>query len=380
MPQLTVVKLTLVNDPIRLPGLCTPFTVLCTLNPMTTTTRAILIERHGRPDVLVERDVPLGDPGPHEVQLRVRAAGINFADLFMRAGLYDTVPPRPYSPGFEVAGEIVRVGSAVNDWHEGDRAVALLRYGGYAHDVLVPTLQLFHYPDSLSPIDAAAVPVVFLTAWVCLFDAANARADETALVLGAGGGVGTAAVQLAVQHGLRVIGTAGNDRKRSFVTEQLGADACFDSRSDWEPGVLDAVGPRGIDIALDSIGGRATKACRRLLAPLGRLVFYGFSEAMPSRKRNWLRVAREWLRMPLIHPLSLIQQNIGIFGVHLLHLQNKEADILKPALAEIYRRVTDGQLHAVVDRTFRLDRDGAVEAHKYIHARKNLGKIVLTND
>jgi NADPH:quinone reductase-like Zn-dependent oxidoreductase len=84
--------------------------------------------------------------------------------------------------------------------------------------------------------------------------------------------------------------------------------------------------------------------------------------------------------MPLIHPLSLIQQNIGIFGVHLLHLQNKEADILKPALEEIYRRVTDGQLQSVVDRTFRLDREGAVEAHKYIHARKNLGKIVLTND
>ena len=84
--------------------------------------------------------------------------------------------------------------------------------------------------------------------------------------------------------------------------------------------------------------------------------------------------------MPLIHPLSLIQQNIGIFGVHLLHLQDKEVDVLKPALEEIYSRVTDGQLRSVVDRTFRLDRNGAVEAHQYIHARKNLGKIVLSND
>ncbi|UCD25215.1 MAG: zinc-binding dehydrogenase, partial [Gemmatimonadota bacterium] len=124
----------------------------------------------------------------------------------------------------------------------------------------------------------------------------------------------------------------------------------------------------------------ATKACRRLLAPLGRLVFYGFSEAMPSKKRNWLRAAREWLRMPLIHPLSLIQQNIGIFGVHLLHLQNKEVDVLRTALEEIYSRVTEGQLQSVVDRTFSLSRDGAVEAHKYIHARENLGKIVLTDE
>ena len=123
---------------------------------MTTTTRAILIERHGRPEVLVERNVPLADPGPQEVHLRVGAVGVNFADLFMRAGLYDTVPPRPYSPGFEVAGEIVRVGSQVDDWKEGDKAVALLRHGGYAHDVLVPTLQLFHYPEPLSPTGSGA--------------------------------------------------------------------------------------------------------------------------------------------------------------------------------------------------------------------------------
>jgi len=345
----------------------------------TSTTSAILIERHGHPEVFVEKQVPLRDLGPTEVRLRVQAAGINFADLFMRAGLYDTVPPRPYSPGFEVAGEITHVGSQVTDWREGDRAVALLRYGGYAHDVVVPTIQLFRYPDSLTPIEAAAIPVVFLTAWVCLFETANARSRETALVLGAGGGVGTAAVQLAVRHGLRVIGTAGNERKRRYVVDDLGAEACFDSRGKWEPDVLRLVGERGIDVALDSIGGRATAACRRLLAPLGRLVFYGFSEAMPQRKRSWLRAARAWLRMPLIHPLSLIQQNIGIFGVHLLHLQTKEVGVLRTALDEIYRRITAGELHSVVDRAFPLNRDGAVEAHRYIHARENLGKVVLVH-
>ena len=117
-------------------------------------TRAILIERHGAPDVLVEREVPLREPGPLDVRLKVHAAGVNFADLMMRAGLYSTVPPRPYSPGFEVAGEVVQTGSEVEGWREGDRAVAIMRYGGYATDVIVPAADLIRYPDSLTPVEA----------------------------------------------------------------------------------------------------------------------------------------------------------------------------------------------------------------------------------
>ena len=343
-------------------------------------TRAILIERHGRPDVLVEREVPLRRCGAQDVHLRVQAAGVNFADLLMRAGLYDTVPPRPYSPGFEVAGIVESVGAKVHGWCEGDRAVALLHFGGYARDVVVPVRQIFHYPEHLSPAEAAAIPVVFLTAWVALFDALRARSDETVLILGAGGGVGTAAVQLAVRHGMRVIGTAGSPEKRGFVVAQLGAEACLDSRGSWESEVRDLVGPRGIDIALDSVGGPATSACRRLLAPLGRLMFFGLSEAMPRERRQWRRAAWAWLRMPFIHPLALVQQNVGVFGIHLLHLQHRDAAILRPALDEIYARVAAGALRPVLDRTFPMTRRGAIDAHTYIHERKNLGKVVLTSD
>jgi NADPH:quinone reductase-like Zn-dependent oxidoreductase len=342
-------------------------------------TRAIFIERHGQPEVFVERQVTLPAPGPRDVHLRVHAVGINFADLLMRAGLYDTVPPRPYSPGFEVAGEVVRVGPEVDGWQVGDGAVALLRYGGYAQDVVIPARQLFKYPANLTPIEAAAIPVVFLTAQVALFDAAGAREGETALILGAAGGVGTAAVQLARRHGMRVVGTAGSREKREFVEDELGATACYDSRGNWEPHVERLVGKRGIDIALDSIGGRATAACRRLLAPMGRLVFYGLSEAMPGRRRNWLRAGWAVLRMPFVHPLSLVQQNVGMFGIHLLHLQNRDEAILRPALDEIYRRTLAGEIKPVVDRTFPLDRQGAIDAHHYIHARRNLGKVLLVN-
>jgi NADPH:quinone reductase-like Zn-dependent oxidoreductase len=340
------------------------------------TTTAILIERLGPPEALVAREVPLRDPGPGEVHLRVEAAGVNFADLMMRVGLYGTVPRRPFSPGFEVAGRVVRVGPNVGAWRAGDRAAALMRYGGYTQDIVVQKGQLFHFPESLTPTEAAAVPVVFLTAWVALFEAARVRSGETALVLGAGGGVGTAAVQLARRHGLKVIGVAGSARKREFVQKELKADACLDSQGDWEAEVRRLVGDRGIDVALDAAGGAATASCRRLLAPLGRLVFYGLSSAQPGLRRNWLSAVRAWLRTPPFHPLSLIEPNIGIFGIHLLHLQGREA-LLSHALEKIYAEVASGALRPIVDRSFPFSREGAVAAHRYLHERRNLGKVIL---
>ncbi|UCC85097.1 MAG: zinc-binding dehydrogenase [Gemmatimonadota bacterium] len=341
-------------------------------------TRAILIPRKGPPKVLVEREVPLREPGEGEVHLRVEAAGVNFADLLLRAGFYRPLPPRPYGPGLEVAGVVARVGSGVEGWREGDRAVAIMRHGGYTRDAVVGVEHVYPYPDALTPVQAASVPLVFLTAWVCLFESARARPGETALILGAGGGVGTAAVQLAVRHGLRVIGTAGDDRKRTFVTEELGSDACLDSRADWEPKIRELVGDRGVDIALDPVGGRAWGSCRRLLAPLGRTVFYGLSEALPGQRLNLLHALRMMLRMPRFHPVSLFESNTGVSGVALFNLGRKEP-LLRPALDEIFDAVVAGGLRTVVDRTFSLDRAGAIEAHTYLHERRNLGKVVLAD-
>ena len=339
-------------------------------------TRAIRIESLGPPESLVERDVDLPPPGAGEVHVEVRATGVNFADLAMRMGLYGTVPPRPFSPGFEVAGRVARVGSGVEHVREGDRVVALLRHGGYAHDVIADARNVFPIPDDLSWVDAAAIPVVFLTAWACLFGVGRTSPGETVLVLGAGGGVGTAAVQLAVDAGAKVHGTAGTAAKRRFVTDELGAVACHDSRGDWATPLRAAVGERGLDLALDPVGGRATAVCRDLLAPMGRLVVYGMSEALPGRRRNWLAAAWAWLRTPRIHPLSLVGTNRTVAGVHLLHLARKE-DLLRHAMEEMVPRFVRGELRPIVDSTFPLDRDGAVEAHRRLHARENLGKVVL---
>jgi NADPH:quinone reductase-like Zn-dependent oxidoreductase len=254
------------------------------------------------------------------------------------------------------------VGPGVRDWRPGDRAVALVRHGGYARDLLAHTRNLFRYPETLTPVEAAAVPVAFLTAWVALFESARSRPGETALVLGAAGGVGT----------------AGGPAKCTFVVERLKADGCFDSGGDWEAAVRERAGARGVDVALDAVGGPATAACRRLLAPLGRLVFYGMSEAMPGRRRDWPSAAWAWLRTPRIHPLSLVEPNIGVSGIHLLHLLQKE-ELLRSALEEIYRGVEAGDWRPVVDRTFPLTRDGAVAAHHHLHARRAIGKVVLAD-
>jgi NADPH2:quinone reductase len=243
--------------------------------------------------------------------------------------------------------------------------------------VVVPARNIALSPDTLAPAEAAAVPLAFLTAWVALFESGRARPGEVSLILGAAGGVGTAATQLAVRAGLRVIGTAGTAAKREFVTRELGAAACFDSRGDWETEVRAFAGARAIDVALDPIGGAATSSCRRLLAPLGRIVFYGLSDALPGSKRNWFRIVRAYLRTPRIHPFSLVEANAGILGIHLLHLEQKET-VLLSALEEIHRAIAAGELRPILDRTFPLDAAGATAAHTFLHERRNLGKVVLT--
>lgn len=341
-------------------------------------TTAVFIERSGPPDVLVERSRELPEPGPGEVRLKVAAAGVNFADLLMRMGLYGTVPPKPYSPGFEVAGVVTQTGSAVKEWREGDRAVALMRYGGYARDLVLPDDQLFPWPEGLDAASAAGFPVVFLTAWVCLFSAAAAQAGERVLVLGGAGGVGTAAVQLARRAGLEVLATAGSPRKCAFVTQELGARACFESRSAWHREIESSEGLRSIDIVLDPVGGVNTKRCRQLLAPLGRLVFYGLSQAAPGQRRNWVRAIWAWLRTTRFHPADLIKPNIGIHGVHLLHLQAK-SNVLRIAMDDIRPALEKGELKPIIDRTFPLTAQGAAEAHEYLHQRRNIGKVVLAS-
>lgn len=335
--------------------------------------RQVVIPRHGTADVFEVREVPDPVPGPGDVRIRVRAAGVNFADILARIGLYPDAPKPPVVVGYEVAGIVDAVGPGVTTVHEGDRVLALTRFGGYADCVVVPAPQAYRFPDRLSDAEAAAVPVTYLTAALALYRMAALTAGETVLVHNAGGGLGIAATQLARLRRATVIGTASapkHDALRSF-----GVDYPIDYRhADVEAEVRKLTKGRGVDVILDPIGGKSFGASYRMLAPLGRLVMLGVSSVSGERRHMW-RVLRGWWDMKSFSPLSLINRNRGVFGLNIGHLW-EEGRRLQPLMELLLSELSAGRLEPIVARTFPLER--AADAHRFIQNRSNIGKVVLT--
>jgi NADPH:quinone reductase-like Zn-dependent oxidoreductase len=335
--------------------------------------RQAVISRHGDADVFEMRESPDPVPGEGQVRIRVRAAGINFADILARIGLYPDAPKPPVVVGYEVAGVVDAVGNGVTNPHEGDRVVALTRFGGYADCVVVPAGQVYRFPDRLSDAEAAAVPVTYLTAAIALYRMAALTAGETVLVHNAGGGLGIAATQLARLRRATVIGTASvgkHDALRSF-----GVEHAIDYRhGNVEAEVKRLTRGRGVDVILDPIGGKSFGASYRMLAPLGRLVMLGIS-SMSGEKRNVWRVLRSWWAMKPFDALSLINRNRGVFGLNVGHLWEERRQ-LQTLMDLLMTELSAGRLEPVVARTFPLER--VADAHRYIQNRSNIGKVVLT--
>lgn len=335
--------------------------------------RQAVIPRHGTADVFEIRESVDPVPADGEIRIRVRAAGINFADILARIGLYPDAPKPPVVVGYEVAGVVDAVGTGVSNPYIGDRVVALTRFGGYSDCVVVPASRAYRFPERLSDAEAAAVPVTYLTAAIALYRMAAVSSGEVVLVHNAGGALGIAATQLARLRRATVIGTASaakHDALRSF-----GVDHAIDYRhGDVEAEVKRLTRGHGVDVVLDPLGGASFGASYRMLAPLGRLVMLGLS-SMSGEKRSTWRVLRSWWDMKPFAPLSLINRNRGVFGLHVGHLWNERRQ-LQPLMDLIMAELTAERLQPVVSRTFPLDR--VADAHRYIQARSNIGKVVLT--
>ncbi len=335
--------------------------------------RQAVIPRYGDASVFEIREAPEPVPGPGEVRVRVRAAGVNFADILARIGLYPDAPKPPVVVGYEVAGVVDAVGDGVTSPHEGDRVVALTRFGGYADSVVVPAYQAYRFPDRLSDAEAAAVPVTYLTAAIALYRMAAVTSGETVLVHNAGGGLGIAATQLARLRRATVIGTASavkHDALRSF-----GVDFTIDYRTaDVESEVSRLTRGRGVDVILDPIGGSSFGRSYRMLAPLGRLIMLGIS-SMSGERRNALTVLRSWWAMKPFQPLSLINRNHGVFGLNVGHLWGERRQ-LQPLMDLLLSELSAARLTPVVAKTFPLER--VSDAHRFIQNRSNIGKVVLT--
>ncbi len=335
--------------------------------------RQMVIPRHGGPEVFEVRDAPEPVPGDGEVRIRVRAAGVNFADILARIGLYPDAPKPPVVVGYEVAGVVDAAGAGVNLLHEGDRVIALTRFGGYSDAVVVPAAQAFRFPDELSDAEAAAVPVTYLTAAIALYRMAALTSGETVLIHNAGGGLGIAATQLARLRRATVIGTASAAKHHAL--RSFGVEHAIDYRhADVEAEIKRITRGRGVDVILDPIGGRSFLASYRMLAPLGRLVMLGIS-SMASERRNAWRVFRSWWGMPSFNPFSMINRNRGVFGLNVGHLW-EERRALQPLMDLLLTELSAGRLQPIVAKTFPLDR--AADAHRFIQSRANIGKVVLT--
>ena len=337
--------------------------------------RQIWIAKPGAPEVLEVREAPNPEPKAGEVRISVKAAGVNFADIMGRMGIYPDAPGSSYVPGYEVGGEVDKVGAGADASLVGKKVLAMTRFGGYSDVICVPEIQAVPRPAAMSDEEAAAIPVNYLTAWQLMIAMGSLKKGETVLVHSAGGGVGIAAIQLAKHIGASVIGTASKG-KHEFLKE-LGVDHLIDyTREDFEKRVKEITKGRGVELILDAVGGDSFKKGFRALAPTGRLGMFGMSSAATGKKRSLLDLLRFVKDMPWLqfNPVALMNENKSVFGVNMGHMWD-EAALIRQWLSELSALYESGVVKPHVDKAFKFEE--AAAAHHYIQDRKNLGKVVL---
>jgi putative PIG3 family NAD(P)H quinone oxidoreductase len=322
--------------------------------------RAVVYERPGDESLLRVGEVDAPALGPGDLRIRVAGAGVNRADLLQRRGMYP--PPPGASPilGLECAGEVREVGARVSGWTRGDRAMALLAGGGYAEEVVVDAGSALPVPRALSDTEAAALPEVYLTVFLNVFQLGALPAGGSLLVHGGGSGIGTAAIQLGKLAGARVIVTAGSDEKCARC-RALGADVAVNYRTaKFRDAVREATGGAGVDVVLDSIGAPYLTDNLASLAIGGRLVLIGLMGGAQAE----------------LNLGALLVRRLSVIGSTLRTRSTAE----KAALVAGFRARFGGELEAgsirpVVDRVLPFSRAG--DAHRLLQASEHFGKVVL---
>jgi NADPH:quinone reductase-like Zn-dependent oxidoreductase len=330
--------------------------------------RVVVITKHGGPDVLKVEERPDLPLAAGEVRVDVAAAGVNFADVMARVGLYQDAPKPPCVIGYEVSGTILEVGEGVSDFTPGQRVMAGTQFGGYASQVVVPSNDVVPLPDRLSFEQGAAVPVNYGTAWAGLIGFGSLQPGERVLVHAAAGGVGIAATQIAKRQGAEVYGTASPSKHERIVDN--GVDRALDyTKPGWERGL-----PQ-FDVILDAIGGKSFRRSYSLLRPGGRLVAFGASAVMSGEKRSIVTALSTVVRMPRFNMVKQMSESKAVIGLNMLSLW-KDRGTLEPWIAPLRAMLDDGTIQPVVAGAFDFERTG--EGHRMISERRNVGKVVLT--
>ncbi|MFQ5966466.1 MAG: NADPH:quinone oxidoreductase family protein [Acidimicrobiia bacterium] len=319
--------------------------------------RAVLCKAFGESLALEEVAAP--EPGPGEVLIDVRAAGVNFPDLLITQGLYQSRPPLPFAPGFEVAGRVSEVGDGATSMSIGDRVMATFEYGGYAEQAVAPEASVVRLPDEMSFEEAAGFPIAYGTVYHALIDRAALQEGETLLVTGASGGVGLAAVQVGSLLGARVIAAVGSPTKAELTRRHGAADTIDYQTEDLRERVKQLTGGAGADVIFDPVGGEVFDQCVRSVAWGGRLLVIGFTSG----------------RIPEVPTNLVLLKGSSIVGVFWGGFMMRDPGQSRGNFLRLFAWLDDGVISPYISAVYPLDR--ATEAMEAVAARRTTGKLVL---
>lgn len=325
--------------------------------------RAVVMRAFGAPETAEIVELPDPEPGPGELVVAMRAAGVNYPDLLVVEGRYQHKPPLPFTPGKELAGEVIDIGEDVISFVPGDRVMVQVEYGAFAGQVVARPEQCLELPDEMPFDDAAVMGLVYQTAWFALRERGRFEPGETVLVNGATGGVGLAAIQLVKALGGTALAGVTTPAKAEAAV-QAGADHVIDlTVANLRDGLREQVhavtGGKGADVCIDMLGGDPFDAALRALAWCGRMVVVGFAAGrIPEIKANYLLV-----------------KNISVAGLQWSDYRDRTPRRMAEAQAEIFRLYREGKLKPHIMARLPLER--AAEALAAFRDRKIVGKIVL---
>jgi NADPH2:quinone reductase len=326
--------------------------------------RAVIVREFGSQGGIALGEFPVPLPAPHEVQLAIHAVSVNYVDLLVIGGKYQFLPERPFVPGKGPAGIVTAIGAAVTRLKIGDRVLAMAEQGGYAETAVAPEASCYCLPPSMGFAEAAAMALVYDTSWFALRDRARYKPGETVLVLGASGGVGMAAVQLAKAMDATVLAGVASPEKFDLA-RAAGADTVIDlARPDLRDSLRDqvyaATDGRGADIILDPLGGDVFDAALRALAWRGRLVVIGFAAG----------------RIPTIKANYLLVKNIEVSGLQVSDYRKNTPDQMAACYSELFAFYEAGRIKPTLGGSFPLER--WADALQQIQDRSARGRLVLT--
>lgn len=321
--------------------------------------KAIRFEQYGGSEVLQYVNIERPKIGEREVLVKVKAIGVNYADTARREGKYVVPTPLPFIPGSEIAGDIVAVGKKVTRFAEGDRIVSLINDGAYAEYAKAHELAIAKIPDEVSYQDAVALPLQGQTAYHILKTMGRIEEGDTVLVHAAAGGVGSLSVQLAKEFGAgKVIATASSEEKLAHAKD-LGADYGINYTKDgWELEVRELTGGKGVDIALEMVGGEIFNQTLKCLAPFGRLVIFGGASGEPAN----------------LNAAQLMRRNHSVVGFFLPVIM-KDPELYQKGFADVLRYSGEGKLKLTIGGLYPLE--DAAKVHDLLEGRGTIGKLIL---